>query len=239
MTDQKSILNLVESYKAEMIESMSKMVSLQAISPESGGKGESERAQFLQGLLESWGFQVQRYDFKDKSGAVRPNIISAYGSGTKKIWLVAHIDTVAPGDLGLWTHDPFDAYVKNGKIYGRGTCDNGQGVISSMYAMRALKESASQMKYGIGIALVADEEIGSVFGIQKLVGKGIFKRSDMVLVPDFGERDGSVIEVAEKGILWLRINTIGKQSHASTPANGIKRGQARRSIPHRARQEAA
>jgi succinyl-diaminopimelate desuccinylase len=204
-----------------MTESMKKMVSLQAISPESGGKGELERAQFLQGLLESWGFQVQRHDFKDKGGNIRPNLVTTHGSAQRRIWIVAHMDTVAPGDLKLWSHDPFDAYVKNGKIYGRGTCDNGQGVISSIYAMRALKESGSEMKYGFGIALVADEEVGSAFGIQKLVGKGIFKRSDMVLVPDFGERDGSVIEVAEKSILWLRINTLGRQSHASIPGAGI------------------
>ncbi|HOP36200.1 MAG TPA: M20/M25/M40 family metallo-hydrolase, partial [Syntrophales bacterium] len=39
--------------------------------------------------------------------------------------------------------------------------------------------------------------------------------------PDFGNREGTLIEVAEKSLLWLRIRTVGRQCHASTPAEGV------------------
>ena len=69
--------------------------------------------------------------------------------------------------------------------------------------------------------LVADEEVGSKYGIQKLLEEGIFKKSDMFLVPDWGTPDGKMIEVAEKSILWLKITVNGQQVHASTPDDGV------------------
>ena len=40
------------------------------------------------------------------------------------------------------------------------------------------------------------------------------------MVPDAGNKHGTLIEVAEKGILWLKFKTVGKQAHASTPNKG-------------------
>ncbi|MEM0154761.1 MAG: M20 family metallo-hydrolase, partial [Methanothrix sp.] len=108
------------------------------------------------------------------------------------------------------------------KIYGRGTNDNGQDLVASIYALRAIKESGLNPKYNIGIALVADEELGSKYGIQKLIEeKGIFGDEDMFVVPDYLSKDGSMVEIAEKGSLWLKIKVNGKQVHASTPALGV------------------
>ncbi|MGC8676499.1 MAG: M20 family metallo-hydrolase, partial [Candidatus Micrarchaeia archaeon] len=101
------------------------------------------------------------------------------------------------------------------------TSDNGQGVISAMFALRALKESGVKAKYRFGLALVADEETGSKYGVVALVKEGIFKPNDLVLVPDDGNSEGTQIEVAEKGILWVKFKVIGKQVHASTPALGV------------------
>jgi len=49
----------------------------------------------------------------------------------------------------------------------------------------------------------------------------LFRRSDLILVPDGGSSDGLFIEVAEKSILWLRIRVKGRQVHASTPGKGL------------------
>jgi succinyl-diaminopimelate desuccinylase len=43
----------------------------------------------------------------------------------------------------------------------------------------------------------------------------------LIVVPDGGSGDGSFIEVAEKGILWFRLRTFGKQVHASLPNTGL------------------
>ncbi|MCL5430258.1 MAG: M20 family metallo-hydrolase [Candidatus Marsarchaeota archaeon] len=212
---------LVVSYEKDMIDTMSKMIAIKAISPANGGEGESKRADFLQSLLESWGFKVDRYEYKDDNGIIRPNLVTKYGTGKRTLWSIAHIDTVSEGDIGLWKTDPFKATIKDGRIYGRGTMDDGQPLVSSMYALKALKESKQKLKYNFGLALVADEELGSKYGIQKVLNENIFGKEDMFFVPDWWTPDGKSIEVAEKSALWLKMTFKGKQVHASTPDDGV------------------
>ncbi|MEM3839206.1 MAG: M20 family metallo-hydrolase [Candidatus Micrarchaeaceae archaeon] len=211
----------IEGYRKEMIETMVEMISIKAVAPSSGGFGEGKRAEFLEKKLRSWGFQVGKYIYKDETGAPRPNLVAKYGEGKRTVWIVPHIDTVSEGDAALWNTDPFKATVKGGKIYGRGTVDDGQPVVSSVYALRALKELNIKTKYRFGIALVSDEEMGSKYGIQSLLKEKIFSKNDMFIVPDYGTEKGDAIEVAEKSIVWLKVTVKGRQAHASTPDNGI------------------
>jgi len=216
----------VDAYKEGMIKLMKEMIAIPAVSPESGGNGEGRRADMLQSFLIKSGFNVKRYDYLDKSKAKRSNLIATIPSKAKrKIWILSHIDTVSEGDRSLWSHDPFDAYVKNGRIYGRGTSDNGQGVVSSIFALKALKDLGIETAYAPAIALVADEEVGSEYGARALLKEGIFGKNDMFVVPDWGNEKGDSIEVAEKGILWLKFTVTGKQVHASTPDKGINAGR--------------
>jgi succinyl-diaminopimelate desuccinylase len=71
--------------------------------------------------------------------------------------------------------------------------------------------------------MVADEETGSTFGLQYLVDHhaDLFDKKDIIIVPDAGEPDASMIEVAEKSIIWVKVKTQGKQVHASMPDRGI------------------
>ena len=69
---------------------------------------------------------------------------------------------------------------------------------------------------------MADEEFGSEYGIKYLLRehKELFKNDDLILIPDGGDSDGQTIEVAEKNILWLKVHTVGLQSHGSMPEKG-------------------
>ena len=218
---QTNALEMIDSYKEEILKTAKAMISIKAISPESGGEGESKRADYLSGLLSGMGFKVDRYDYKDGRGVMRPNLAVVFGNNERTLWIVSHMDTVSEGDLSLWTHDPFTLYVEGDKLYGRGINDDGQDVLSGIYALKVLKESKAKLKYNYGLALVADEELGSRFGIEKLIEEGIFKKDDMFIVPDGGNNRGDEIEVAEKGILWVKVSVHGKQVHASTPKMGV------------------
>ncbi len=218
---QTNALEMIDSYKEEILKTAKAMISIKAISPESGGEGESKRADYLSGLLSGMGFKVERYDYKDGRGVMRPNLAVVFGNNERTLWIVSHMDTVSEGDFSLWTHDPFTLYVEGDKLYGRGINDDGQDVLSGIYALKVLKESKAKLKYNYGLALVADEELGSRFGIEKLIEEGIFKKDDMFIVPDGGNNRGDEIEVAEKGILWVKVSVHGKQVHASTPKMGV------------------
>ena len=58
-------------------------------------------------------------------------------------------------------------------------------------------------------------------GIQHLINQGVFKKDDLVLVPDSGNPVCDFIEIAEKSILWFKVTTYGKQIHASMPNKGL------------------
>jgi len=209
-----------------MVESLCDMIRINAVGPENQGPGEAERGKFLLGLASKLGFKsIELLESKDPtvSTGKRPNIIVRLkGRTSKNIWVVTHMDTVPEGDLSAWKSPPFDPKVIGDKIYGRGSEDNGQELIASLYGLTALLKADIKPECNINLLWVSDEEHGNTYGIDfVLAKKGLFNKDDMVVVPDHGEPDGSAIAVVEKGIAWINVEVIGKQTHASTPASGI------------------
>lgn len=217
----------IENYKDEMIEALGDMIKIPAISPKSGGEGELKKAKYLMDRISDIGFdEIEKIDVPDESSPdkVRPNIIvkmKGKGEQRQNIWIVVHMDVVPEGDLKLWDTDPFNPVIKEGKIYGRGVEDNGQELVAALFAMKALKDEGILPNKNINLAIVADEETGSDFGIRPLIEKELFGKEDLIIVPDGGNKDGTLIEVSEKTIMWLKISTLGKQCHGSMPERGI------------------
>jgi len=203
------------------------LIRIPAIAPENGGEGELKKAEKLAQTLASIGFdKIERHDVPDARvpSKRRPNIVAYYNGldSAEKLWIVTHLDIVPPGEESLWTvTKPYEPKIKDERIYGRGSEDNTQSMIASIFAVKALKELGVRPKRTISLAFVADEEQGSKHGIQHLIKQNLFKPEDLIIVPDGGEGDGGFIEIAEKSALWLRIRTIGKQAHASRPGMGL------------------
>ncbi|MGC9346118.1 MAG: M20 family metallo-hydrolase [Candidatus Bathyarchaeales archaeon] len=217
----------IESLRDEMTHALMELIRIPAIAPENNGEGESKKAEKLMQILETIGFdKIEHYDAEDERvpSKKRPNIIAYYsGENTaEKLWIITHLDVVPPGEESLWTATkPFEPTIKEGRIYGRGSEDNGQSMIASIFAVKALKTLGIKPKRTVALAFVADEEQGSTYGIQHLIKQGLFKKDDLIVVPDGGNEDGSFVEIAEKSALWFRTRTIGKQTHASRPSRGL------------------
>ncbi|ACM22897.1 Succinyl-diaminopimelate desuccinylase [Thermotoga neapolitana DSM 4359] len=226
---QMEITRKIEELKDEMVDSLKRFISINSVNPVFGGPGEKEKADWLEELLKKMGYTVERHDTKDQNGIWRSNLLAIIPGRdrSKTLWIVTHIDTVPPGDLSLWETDPFIPVVKDDRVYGRGAEDNGGSMIASIYAGKALMELDVVPEYNFGLALVADEEAGSEYGIQYLIEKGVFRPDDMFLVPDAGNKKGDFIEIAEKSILWFKVTVNGKQGHASRPKtteNALRKG---------------
>ncbi|MGA2588019.1 MAG: M20 family metallo-hydrolase [Candidatus Aminicenantales bacterium] len=221
------IAQRIESYRNAMIELQVKLASIPAIAPSSGGEGEAKKAEFLVKFLQENGFvdiEVIKAPDLDAPSGYRPNIL-AYCRGkssAKTIWIMSHMDVVPPGELSLWSGDPFRPWVEGGKIFGRGVEDNQQDLVASIFAVKAFQALGLKPNYDIGLALVADEETGSDKGIAYVLRHSkAFRPKDLIIVPDAGNEDGTMIEIAEKSILWLKFKTLGKQTHGSMPEKGI------------------
>jgi succinyl-diaminopimelate desuccinylase len=225
--ETKTIFNEIEKLRNEMTQTLIDLIRIPAIGPESGGEGELQKAEKLVQICKAIGFdKIQSCDAPDERvpSKKRPNIIAFMNGETDKerIWIVTHMDIVPPGEDSLWTvAKPFNPTVKDGKVYGRGSEDNTQPMVSSIFALKAFKNLGIEPQRTVALCFVADEESGSAYGIQYLIKQGLFKKDDLVIVPDGGNSDGTFIEIAEKSSIWLRINTIGKQAHASMPDTGL------------------
>jgi succinyl-diaminopimelate desuccinylase len=225
------LMKKIDSYRDDMIKTQIDLCALRAISPDSEGEGEYDKAQYVKKLV-SFADKIEEYDAKDEraKNGVRPNIIARiYGKDrSKAVWIMSHLDVVPEGDRSLWATDPFKAVVKDGKIYGRGVEDNQQAIVSSLFAAKAFKDLGIKPKYDLNLLFVSDEEVGSEYGIRFLLKEhgDLFRKQDIYLVPDSGSSKGDEIEIAEKTILWMKFTVEGKQSHASMPEKGINAHRA-------------
>ncbi|MDE1889424.1 MAG: ArgE/DapE family deacylase [Planctomycetota bacterium] len=147
----------------------------------------------------------------------RSNIVGYIGKGRPSLLIACHLDVVPAGDD--WKKNPFEAWIENGRIYGRGSSDN-KGQMASMLAVaRFLKENESKLKGQFILAGVADEERGSSLGLEYLLNECKVS-ADYAIIPDVAH-NMNLIDVTEKGALFLEITSHGKQAHGSRPEIGI------------------
>lgn len=225
---EKALFKKIDTYKQTVIDLQTHMIACPAVSPHEGGEGEHTKAEYLLGVLKAMKFdEVMLIKVKDAKakGGYRPNIVAKYygQNKNKTFWVMAHMDVVPPGDLSLWKTDPFKAVVKGDKIYGRGSEDNQQGLVSGLLTAKAMMDLGIRPPCNYALLLNADEEIGSQYGIVQVLKKHgkLFGKQDVFMVPDGGNPEGTMVEIAEKNMIWLKFTVSGKQTHGSTPHNGI------------------
>ena len=228
INEKEALFSYIKQNTDKMVELESILTSNPALAPENGGQGEIKKAEALTTWLKNEGINekyIQRYDAPDKrvESGIRPNLLVTIPgkSDEYSIWVMAHLDVVPTGDLKLWNTDPWKVVEKDGKIYGRGVEDNQQGLVSAVFAGLSLIKNQITPEHTVKLLFMADEEVGSKYGmIWLLHNTDLFKKNDIYLIPDGGDKDGITIEVAEKNILWLKINVKGKQCHGSRPDQG-------------------
>lgn len=226
MSKKTNIYKWIEKAEPEMVELQRLLTSVPALSPDSGGDGESAKAEALVSWCSDRGVEeIENFPAPDErvSEGSRPNLVLTIPgqSDENALWIMSHLDIVPPGEREKWSHEPYEIHIQDRRIYGRGTEDNQQGIVSSLFAFLALREFGAVPSRTVKLLFVADEEMGSRFGIQHLLREhDLFRSGDMFLVPDGGNSEGTMIEVAEKSVLWLEFTTTGKQCHASRPELG-------------------
>jgi succinyl-diaminopimelate desuccinylase len=217
----------IEGYRDEIITLQSELTSRVALGPDSGGSGEHEKSAYLFEKLKELApaslEEIRSPDVRAYHG-YRPNLVARWNGETHHptLWVLSHVDIVPPGDLNLWEGDPYRVRVEGDRIFGRGVEDNQHGIVSSYLALKAIRESGEMLKRPVGLAMVADEETGSKYGLDYLLKNrpDLFSPDDLIIVPDGGNSEGTMIEVAEKSMLWLKFIVTGEQCHGSTPEKG-------------------
>ncbi len=103
--------------------------------------------------------QAERYGFKAYSAADGKVGIVEMGDGPETLGILTHVDVVPAGDPSQWSSDPYKAEIRDGKIYGRGTLDDKGLVVSSLYAMRAVRELGLPVHKKVQLIIGTQEEV--------------------------------------------------------------------------------
>lgn len=227
MSELEKVFERIDTYREEIIGMQRDLTAREALGPGNGGTGEHDKAAYLKDRLEELEPEVLEEihapDERARDG-YRPNLVARWKGqgGPPHVWVLSHMDIVPPGDLSLWEGDPYTLRVEGDRLIGRGVEDNQHGIVSSYFALKAIRESGLRPRRSVGLALVADEETGSQYGLAYLLRTrgDLFSPEDLIVVPDGGNEDGTMIEVAEKSMLWMRFTVVGRQCHGSTPEKG-------------------
>ncbi|MDR1626681.1 MAG: M20 family metallo-hydrolase [Spirochaetia bacterium] len=226
MGDIQKLLGWIDGQREEMVGLQRLLTAIPALAPESGGEGEDKKARALAAWLEGQGLAVENHPVRDSRvpAGERPNLAAVVPGADREgaFWVMSHLDVVPPGDFSLWEGDPYAMREKDGRLYGRGVEDNQQGLVSSVFAALAFLKNGVRPSRDFRLLFAADEEVGSAYGIEAVLRDypRLFRRGDCFLVPDGGRPDSSMIEVAEKSILWLKFSVEGRQCHGSMPHLG-------------------
>jgi acetylornithine deacetylase/succinyl-diaminopimelate desuccinylase-like protein len=157
----------------------------------------------------------------------RMNVVARLkGKGTKPpILLCAHLDVVE-ADASKWTHDPFGGVIDRGYLWGRGAIDMKNMAAMSACVLRLLAEQVGEgvLERDVIFAGVADEEAGCARGSLWLAEHHPdLVRAEYVLgeigafsLHLFG-RTFYPIQIAEKGMCWVRATFEGDPGHGSLP----------------------
>lgn len=120
------------------------------------------------------------------------------------IMLNGHLDVVPAKS------SQFKPKIKGDKLFARGAQDMKAACVSMMKVFKDLAINKSFPRDKLGLMLVTDEEIGGFDGSKALLTKGYQGRFVMT-----GESTDFDIEIAAKGVLWLKLISTGKASHGA------------------------
>jgi acetylornithine deacetylase len=193
---------------AELTDLTSRLVAIDSVNPDlvENGAGEAEVARFVAGWLEGAGLEVSLSEVAPG----RANVVAvARGSGGgRSLLLNGHLDTV--GVAGM--ERPFEPYVEDGRLYGRGAYDMKASVATMM--VTAARVRGLGLRGDLIVSAVADEEVASIGS--EAVAREL--RADAAIVTEPTEL---AVAVAHRGFVWLDVETTGRAAHGSRPELGI------------------
>ncbi len=190
---------------------VSRLIQIPSVNPPGYTRSMAEE---IKAWLSERGFTAELREYvRDK-----PNVIARVGRGGPILILNAHMDVVPPGDEDKWLVPPFSGSEIEGRIYGRGACDDKGGLAVIMAVFAELGPIIE--KEGVGtlvLAATADEETGGKSGVGALVNDGVLKGDAAIIAEPSTSRSYCI---GEKGLCQLKFKAYGRSAHGSMPILG-------------------
>jgi acetylornithine deacetylase/succinyl-diaminopimelate desuccinylase-like protein len=217
-------MNTVIDWKSatgETVAHLSRLIQAETVNPPGN---ELPAILAIKDILEREGFGPEDFRIVE-SAPNRVNLVARLrGDGSQRpLLLSGHVDVV-PVEREHWTHDPFGGEVIDGEIWGRGALDMKGFLAMYLQVLMQVRRHRLPLKRDLILAAIADEEDGFTHGSRFLVDQ----HRDLIDA-EYGLTEGGaftmhmgkarlyMIQVAEKGVCWLRMTARGKPGHGSLP----------------------
>jgi acetylornithine deacetylase len=189
---------------------------------------ETPGQQLVAAMLSAAGMDVETWDVDVEALAAHPyfsaeverdqilGVVGRTGTGDGPTLLIdGHIDVVPTGAWKDWTTPPFEPTVRDGRLYGRGTCDMKGGLAAAIHAVEAIRAAGIELAGTVAIASVAGEEDGGS-GTLAMLEHGV--RADACIIPEPSDLD---VVPAVAGALSWRIRVRGLSAHGCLREEGV------------------
>jgi acetylornithine deacetylase/succinyl-diaminopimelate desuccinylase-like protein len=205
----------------ETVQHLVRLIQAQTVNPPGN---ELPAILIVKDILEGAGFPKDAIQIVE-STPKRVNLIARLkGDGTERPFLMSgHVDVV-PVEREHWTHDPFGGELIDGMVWGRGALDMKGFLAMYLQIFLSLFRQKLALKRDVILAAIADEEAGFIHGSNLLV-----EQHRELIDAEYGITEGGAmtiyigkvrvypIQVAEKGVCWMRARATGIPGHGSIP----------------------
>jgi glutamate carboxypeptidase len=219
-TDER-LLSLVKNEKPRLLETLKELVSI-----ESGSRdyeGLDKLARLIAERLKDLGGRAELvepsdiYKMDDTPEKIGKMVRATFaGTGTKKILLIAHMDTVYP--RGMLAQQPFR--IEADRAYGLGIADDKQGIAVILHTLAILKAMNFREYATVTVLINADEEISSP-GSRSLLTK-LGAEHDATFSVESSRAESDKLSLATSGIASITLSVKGRASHSgNAPEKGV------------------
>ena len=223
MSLRKSVLEEVEALQDELVDFLVELVRVPTVNPP--GEAYEDCARLIGERLTRSGFEIEYHPAEGRPEHTRThprlNVVGARrgAGGGPVVHLNGHFDVVPAGEG--WTVDPFAGEVREGRVYGRGSCDMKGGIAAAVYAAEALRRAGVTLAGTLEVSGTVDEESGGLAGVAWLAERGRIARdrTDHVIIPEPFDVDR--ICVGHRGVYWFEVVTKGRTAHGCMPFLGV------------------
>jgi len=170
---------LVEAREEELLNLLTKLVAFPTVSPPA--RNTNSVQEFINRYLIDLGFQTDKWDVYPGD----PNVVGILPGESPEqfnsLIVNGHVDVAEVGDDNEWMSSPFQTFVMDGYVYGRGVADMKGGMAAALFAIKLLKDLGVTLGGDLQIQSVIGEEVGEA-GTQACVERGY--SSDYAVVVD-------------------------------------------------------
>lgn len=208
---EKKITEFIIENKQDQLKLLERLVNIN--SETSNVEGVKKNGEIIKTELEALGFNVNWHDLPSEMNHAGSLVATIKGNSHRKILIIGHLDTVFPIDSPFqrFTLSPDQKFAT-----GPGVIDAKGGVVTILYAMKALHHIGELKNTNITIVLTGDEELAAKpTSISRKTLIDIAKNSDIALGFEFALSPDELI-VGRRGLDEWFLTSTGKSQHSAT-----------------------